>query len=70
MMRSDSRIDFVGGIRGLELERLVNSGEYKATFALYPTSMEDLQSQMPEKSCHRNQRGLNRNCVVGCLSIL
>ena len=41
--RSDSRIDFVGGIRGLEeLERLVNSGEYKATFALYPTSMEDL----------------------------
>ena len=29
--RSDSRIDFVGGIRGLEeLERLVNSGEYKA----------------------------------------
>ncbi|CJC66106.1 Uncharacterized conserved protein [Streptococcus pneumoniae] len=41
--RSDSRIDFVGGIRGLEeLERLVNSGEYKAAFALYPTSMEDL----------------------------
>lgn len=41
--RSDSCIDFVGGIRGLEeLERLVNSGEYKAAFALYPTSMEDL----------------------------
>ena len=40
--RSDSRIDFVGGIRGLEELRLVNSGEYKAAFALYPTSMEDL----------------------------
>lgn len=41
--RSDSRIDFVGGIRGLEeLQRLVNSGAYKAAFALYPTSMEDL----------------------------
>ncbi len=35
--RSDSRIDFVGGIRGLEeLERLVNNGEYKAAFSLYP----------------------------------
>ncbi|MGE6363876.1 DUF1015 domain-containing protein [Bacillus paramycoides] len=41
--RSDSRIDFVGGIRGLEeLERLVNSGDYTVAFALYPTSMEDL----------------------------
>ncbi len=41
--RSDSRIDFVGGIRGLEeLERLVNSGAYKAAFSLYPTSMESL----------------------------
>ena len=39
----DSRIDFVGGIRGLEeLERLVNSGAYKAAFSLYPTSMESL----------------------------
>ena len=41
--RADSRIDFVGGIRGLEeLERLVNRGDYKVAFALYPTSMEDL----------------------------
>ncbi|HEK9100093.1 DUF1015 domain-containing protein [Bacillus cereus] len=41
--RADSRIDFVGGIRGLEeLERLVNLGNYKVAFALYPTSMEDL----------------------------
>ncbi|PFA19826.1 MULTISPECIES: DUF1015 domain-containing protein [Bacillus cereus group] len=41
--RADSRIDFVGGIRGLEeLERLVNRGDYKVAFSLYPTSMEDL----------------------------
>ncbi|PEB47561.1 hypothetical protein CON65_11195 [Bacillus pseudomycoides] len=41
--RADARIDFVGGIRGLEeLERLVNRGDYKVAFALYPTSMEDL----------------------------
>ena len=43
MIAIDSRIDFVGGIRGLEeLERLVNSGAYKAAFSLYPTSMESL----------------------------
>jgi len=41
--RTDKRIDFVGGIRGTgELVRLVNSGEYKAAFSLYPTSIEQL----------------------------
>jgi len=41
--RRDSRIDFVGGIRGLgELEKRVNSGEMKVAFALFPTSMSDL----------------------------
>ncbi|RCK74503.1 MAG: hypothetical protein IGBAC_1451 [Ignavibacteriae bacterium] len=41
--RTDKRIDFVGGIRGLEeLERRVNSGEMKVAFALYPTSIEEL----------------------------
>lgn len=41
--RTDDRVDFVGGIRGLaELERLVNRGDYKIAFSLYPTSMEDL----------------------------
>ena len=39
----DSRIDFIGGIRGLEeLERRVNSGEMAAAFALFPTAIEDL----------------------------
>ncbi len=41
--RSDERIDFVGGIRGLEeLERLVDSGKWAVAFALFPTSMEQL----------------------------
>lgn len=41
--RTDDRIDFVGGIRGVgELVRLVDSGKYKMAFALYPTSIEQL----------------------------
>ena len=42
-LRTDKRIDFVGGIRGLEeLERRVDSGEMKVAFALYPVSMRQL----------------------------
>ncbi len=42
-LRTDKRIDFVGGIRGLgELEKRVNSGNMKAAFALYPVSMKQL----------------------------
>jgi uncharacterized protein (DUF1015 family) len=42
-LRTDKRIDFVGGIRGLgELKRRVDSGEMKVAFALYPVSMEQL----------------------------
>ena len=55
--RTDDRIDFVGGIRGLaELEKRVNSGEMQVAFALFPTSMEALMSVadanevMPPKS--------------------
>lgn len=55
--RTDKRIDFVGGGRGLsELERRVNSGEWAAAFALYPTQMADLMAVadaggiMPPKS--------------------
>jgi uncharacterized protein (DUF1015 family) len=41
--RTDKRIDFVGGIRGTkELVKLVDSGEFKAAFSLYPTSIEQL----------------------------
>jgi uncharacterized protein (DUF1015 family) len=41
--RTDRRIDFVGGIRGLEeLERRVDSGEMKAAFSLYPVSIRQL----------------------------
>ncbi|MBK9014485.1 MAG: DUF1015 domain-containing protein [Saprospiraceae bacterium] len=44
-LRTDKRIDFVGGIRGLgELERRVDSGEMAIAFALYPVSMAQLIS--------------------------
>ena len=42
-LRTDKRIDFVGGIRGLgELKNRVDSGEMKVAFALYPVSMQQL----------------------------
>jgi uncharacterized protein (DUF1015 family) len=55
--RTDSRIDFVGGIRGLKaLEQRVDSGEWAVAFALYPTTMNALMAVadagkiMPPKS--------------------
>ena len=42
-VRTDKRIDFVGGIRGTaELEKLVNSGKAAVAFSLYPVSTADL----------------------------
>ncbi len=42
-IRTDKRIDFVGGIRGpAELEKLVDSGSAAVAFSLYPTTIEDL----------------------------
>jgi uncharacterized protein (DUF1015 family) len=42
-LRTSKRIDFVGGIRGLdELKKRVDSGEMKAAFALFPVSMQQL----------------------------
>lgn len=42
-LRTSTRIDFIGGIRGLgELERRVDSGEMKVAFALYAVSMQQL----------------------------
>ena len=56
-IRTDPRIDFVGGIRGLgELERRVNSGNMAVAFSMFPTSMDELMSisdagkLMPPKS--------------------
>ena len=55
--RRDKRIDFIGGIRGLqELERRVDSGEMAVAFALFPTSIHDMMAVadanevMPPKS--------------------
>ncbi len=42
-LRTDCRIDFIGGIRGLgELKRRVDNGDMKVAFALYPVSMKQL----------------------------
>lgn len=42
-LRTDKRIDFVGGIRGLEeLQRRVDSGEMKMALALYPVTMQQI----------------------------
>jgi uncharacterized protein (DUF1015 family) len=42
-VRTDKRIDFVGGLRGTaELERLVNEGKAAVAFSLYPTTIEEL----------------------------
>ncbi len=44
-LRTDDRINFVGGIRGLkELERLVDSGEYAVAFSMFPTSIKELMT--------------------------
>ncbi|MGB0723448.1 MAG: DUF1015 domain-containing protein [Gammaproteobacteria bacterium] len=55
--RTDKRVDFVGGIRGLgELEKRVNSGDWAVAFSLFPTSMSalmavaDADEVMPPKS--------------------
>ncbi len=55
--RTDPRIDFVGGIRGLgELEKRVDCGDMAVAFSMFPTSMEDLMAVadandvMPPKS--------------------
>jgi uncharacterized protein (DUF1015 family) len=55
--RTDQRIHFVGGIRGIkELERVVDNGEYQVAFSLFPTSIQELMALadqdkiMPPKS--------------------
>lgn len=56
-VRTDKRIDFVGGIRGTsELEKLVDSGAWKIAFSMFPTTVEQLlqvsdeNQVMPPKS--------------------
>jgi len=56
-LRTDGRVDFVGGIRGMEgLERRVDSGDAEVAFAVFPTSLEDVMrvadagKVMPPKS--------------------
>src|SRR6266536_607462 len=56
-IRTDKRVDFIGGIRGTqELERLVDSGKFAVAFSLFPVSLDDLMAVsdaneiMPPKS--------------------
>jgi uncharacterized protein (DUF1015 family) len=57
--RTDKRIDFIGGIRGLgELEKRVNSGEMRVAFSLYPVTIQQLfdiadsgQVMPPKSTC-------------------
>jgi uncharacterized protein (DUF1015 family) len=44
-VRTDKRIDFVGGARGTrELEQLVQSGKFAVAFSMYPVSVDDLMT--------------------------
>ncbi len=63
-VRTDKRIDFVGGIRGPEeLERLVDSENGHWPFPCIQRKWPIFwQSPMREKLCHQNQLGLNQNC--------
>jgi uncharacterized protein (DUF1015 family) len=71
--RTDKRIDFVGGIRGLtELEKRVDSGEMKIAFSLHPVSIQQLfdiadsGNVMPPKSTWFEPKlrdGLLTHCI-------
>ena len=51
-VRTDKRIDFIGGMRGSkELKRLVDEGKAAVAFSLFPTTMEDLLRSL---RCRRN----------------
>lgn len=72
-LRTDKRIDFVGGIRGLgELQRRVDSGEMQVAFALYPVSMKQLidiadsGNIMPPKTTWFEPK-LRSGLVIHCL---
>ena len=72
-LRTDKRIDFVGGIRGLgELKKRVDSGEMKVAFALYPVSMQqliniaDTGNIMPPKTTWFEPK-LRSGLVIHCL---
>ena len=69
--RTDQRIHFVGGIRGVaELERVVNSGEYEVAFSLYPDFDRgaDGACRRQERSCLPNRPGSSRSSGAACSS--
>jgi uncharacterized protein (DUF1015 family) len=73
--RTDKRIDFVGGIRGLgELQKRVDSGEMKIAFAFYPVTLNQLMNIadtgniMPPKSTWFEPK-LKSGLVINVLKI-
>ena len=67
--RTDQRIDFIGGIRGLsELEKRADS-DMKISFSMYPTSITELFDVADQELLMQNQPGLNQNYEVDCLSM-
>ena len=70
-LRSDKRIDFVGGLRGLEeLKRRVDSGEMRMALALYPVTMQQIMDIADSgKIMLLRLLGLNRNCAQDLLFI-
>lgn len=74
--KNDDRIDFIGGIRGLdELERRANT-DMKIAFAMYPTTVDDLMSIadagkiMPPKSTWFEPKLLSGIFIHHCLNDL
>ena len=64
--RTDKRIDFVGGIRGLtELQRRVDRGEMKAAFSLYPVSIGQLFDIADSGEDHAPEEHLVRAQAAG-----
>ena len=57
--RTDTRVEFVGGIRGLgELEKKVNSGNFAAAFSLYPVTIGQLFDISDSGKCNAPQKHL------------
>ena len=68
-VRTDKRIDFVGGIRGTaELERLVDGGQFAVAFSLLPGvgGRPDADLPTPAGSCRPSRRGSNPSCATAC----
>jgi hypothetical protein len=67
-LRTDARVDFVGGIRGTaELERWVDSGRAAVAFAMFPSPSPSCSpSPTPARSCRPSRPGSSPSCATDC----